>query len=62
VKRIVAIFTIAGSFAIVGCGAFGPGEEVRQEPARTVYRAPDQSPLDVPEMPPLREKVPGETR
>jgi hypothetical protein len=47
---------------MVGCGIFGSGEEVRQEPARTVYRAPEQSPLDVPEMPPLREKVPGETR
>jgi len=62
VKEIVVLFAIAGSLAIIGCGVFGPGEEVRQEPARTVYRASEQSPLDVPEMPRLREKVPGETR
>jgi hypothetical protein len=61
VKEIVAVLTIAGSLAIAGCGLFGSGEAVGQQSGRTVYRAPEENPLDVPDVTPVREKVPGET-
>jgi hypothetical protein len=62
VKGIVAIFTIAGSLTIAACSFFGPGEAVQEESGRTRYRAAEENPLDAPDVTPLREKVPGETR
>jgi hypothetical protein len=62
VKRIVALFTIAGSLTIAACTFFEPGEAVREDSGRTLYRAAEENPTDRPDVTPLREKVPGETR
>jgi hypothetical protein len=62
VKGIVALLTIAGSLTIAACSLFGPGEAVRQESGRTLYRAAEENPADAPDVVPLREKVPGESR
>jgi hypothetical protein len=62
VKELVAVLTIAGSLAVAGCSLFGSSEAVRHESGRTVYRAAEENPFDVPDVTPSREKVPGETR
>jgi hypothetical protein len=62
VKGIVALFTIAGSLTIAACSLFGPGEAVRHESGRALYRAANENPADAPDVTPLREKVPGESR
>jgi hypothetical protein len=62
VKGIVALLTIAGSLAIAACSVFGPGEAVRDESGRTRYRAAEENPADAPDVAPVREKVPGESR
>jgi len=62
VKAIVALLTIAGSLTIAACSFFGPGEAVQEESGRARYRAAEEKPLDAPDVTPLREKVPGETR
>jgi hypothetical protein len=62
VKGIVAFFTLAISLTLAACSFFEPGEAVREESGRSVYRAAEENPLDNPEMVPMREKVPGETR
>ena len=62
VKRILALFTIAGSLAIAACSLFGPGEAVQHESGRARYRAAEENPANAPDVTPLREKVPGETR
>ena len=54
-------FTIAVAFAIAGCGFFGSGEAVKQDPGRTVYRAAE-APPDVSDATPVRQEVPGEKR
>ena len=59
-KRTLALFSIAGAFA--GCGLFGPQEQVRQEPGRTTYRVPEDNSLERPDITPVKEKVPGESR
>jgi hypothetical protein len=61
VKGIMAVFTFAASLAIVACSFFGPSEATRHESGRTVYRAAEGTPVDVPDVTPVREKVPGET-
>ena len=61
VKGIVALLTIAGSLTIAACSFFEPGEATREESGRTLYRAAEENPA-APEVTPLREKVPGETR
>jgi hypothetical protein len=61
-KEIVAVLTIAGSLTIAGCSLFGPSEKVQNEPQRAVYRAADENPGDLPDVTPVREKVPGESR
>jgi len=60
VKRTLVIFCIAGAFA--ACGFFEPQEQVRQEPGRTTYRVPEGSSLESPDITPVPEKVPGESR
>jgi len=62
VKGIVALLTIAGSLTIAACSFFEPGEAVQEESGRARYRAAEENPLDAPDVTPLREKVPGETR
>jgi hypothetical protein len=62
VKGIVAILTIAGALAVAACTFFEPREAVRQESGRTLYRAAEENPTDRPDVTPLREKVPGESR
>ena len=63
VKGIVALLTIAGSLTIASCSPFGPGEAERHdESGRALYRAAEENPADAPDVTPLREKVPGETR
>ena len=61
-KEFVALLTIAGSLTIAACSLFEPGEAVRDESGRTLYRAAEENPADAPDVTPLREKVPGETR
>ena len=62
VKRIVALLTVAGSLTIAACSFFEPGEALREESGRTLYRAAEENPTDRPDVTPVREKVPGETR
>ena len=62
VKEIVALLTIAGSLTIAACSFFEPGEAVQEESGSARYRAPEENPLNAPDVSPLREKVPGETR
>jgi hypothetical protein len=61
-KGIVALFTITASLTIATCSLFEPGEAVRHESGRTLYRAAEENPAGAPDVTPLREKVPGETR
>jgi hypothetical protein len=35
---------------------------VRQEPGRTTYRVPEDNSLERPDITPVQEKVPGESR
>jgi PAS domain S-box-containing protein len=60
VKRTFILFSIAGAFA--GCGFFGTPEQVRQEPGRATYRAVEDNSLERPEITPVSQKVPGESR
>jgi hypothetical protein len=62
VKGIVALLTTAASLTIAGCSFFEPGEAVQEESGRARYRAAEENPLNAPDVTPLREKVPGETR
>ena len=62
VKGIVALLTIAGSLTIAACSFFEPGEAVRHESGRTLYRAAEENPPGAPDVAPVREKVPGESR
>jgi hypothetical protein len=60
VKRTLVLFFIAGAFA--ACGFLGPQEQVRRETGRTTYRAAEGNSPDRPDIPPVQEKVPGESR
>lgn len=59
-KRTLVLFFIAE--AVAGCGFLGPQEQVRQEPGRTTYRVPEDNSLERPDITPIQEKVPGESR
>jgi hypothetical protein len=61
VKKITAAFAVVIALAVAGCGFFGSGEAVKQDPGRAVFRAAE-APPDVPETTPVREQVPGEKR
>jgi hypothetical protein len=61
-KWTAIILTLVVSVTIAACSLFGPVEATRQESGRTVYRAPEGEPLEVPEVKPVPQKVPGETR
>jgi hypothetical protein len=60
VRRTLVLFFIAGAFA--ACGFLGPQEQVRQEHGTTTYRVPEGNSLERPDIPPVQEKVPGESR
>ncbi|HJY53952.1 MAG TPA: hypothetical protein VKD89_08000 [Candidatus Udaeobacter sp.] len=60
-KKITMAFTTVVALAIPGCGLFGSGEAVKQDPGRTVYRAAE-APPDLPDATPVRQQVPGEKR
>jgi hypothetical protein len=60
VKRTLVFFSMAAAFA--ACGFFGAPEQVREEPGRTTYRAPEDNSLERPDITPVPEKVPGESR
>jgi hypothetical protein len=60
VKRTFILFFIAGSFA--ACSWFGTPEQVRQERGRATYRAAEDNSLEQPEVTPVPQKVPGESR
>ena len=60
-KKLTAACTIAGALGIAGCGLFGSGEMVREDPGRAVYRAAE-APPDLPDFAPVRQQVPGEKR
>jgi hypothetical protein len=60
VKRTLVLFSIAGAFA--ACGLLGTPEQIRQESGRTTYRAAEDSSLERPDITPVPEKVPGESR
>ena len=60
-RKITAALTIVIALAIAGCGLFGSGEAVRQDPGRTVYRAAE-APPDLSDAVPVRQQVPGEKR
>jgi hypothetical protein len=62
VKGFVALLTVAVALTIAACSFFEPGEAVREESGRTLYRAAEENPTDRPDVTPLRERVPGETR
>jgi hypothetical protein len=62
VKGIVALLMVAGALTIAACSFFESGEAVREDSGRTLYRAAEENPTDRPDVTPLREKVPGETR
>jgi hypothetical protein len=61
VKKIIAAFTVAAALAFAGSGFFGPGEAVKQDPGRTVYRGSEAA-SEVPETTTVQEHVPGEKR
>jgi hypothetical protein len=62
VKDIVALLAMMGSLIISGCSLFAPAEKVRTEPTKTVYRATEEIPSNNPDVTPVRQKVPGESR
>jgi hypothetical protein len=62
VKKIVVILTIATSLAITACSLFAPTEASRHESGRTVFRATEETPVEVPDVASAPQKVPGEHR
>jgi len=61
VNRIIGIAALAGSISLGACGMFGPtGEQVREQPSRTVYKAADETETESLNLPPAAQKVPGE--
>jgi hypothetical protein len=57
---MVAAIALAGSMFFTACGLMGPtGEQVQQQPRKTVYKSADETQSDQPNLPPV-QKVPGE--
>jgi hypothetical protein len=50
----------ASAFLIAGCGLFGPVEQIRQEPSKTVYRSPEPASAEEASLEVPKRKVPGE--
>ena len=59
-KNMVAAIILAGSVFFPACGMMGPpGEQVQQQPQKTVYKSADETEPDQVKLAPA-EKVPGE--
>ena len=59
-KNMVAVIILAGSMFFVACGMTGPaGEQVQQQPRKTVYKSADETEPDQAKLAPI-QKVPGE--
>jgi hypothetical protein len=59
-KNMVAPIILAGSMFLAACGMMGPaGEQVRQQPQKTVYKSADETEPDQAKLAPV-QKVPGE--
>jgi len=57
---MVAAIILAGSVFFPACGMMGPpGEQVQQQPQKTVYKSADETEPDQVKLAPA-EKVPGE--
>jgi hypothetical protein len=57
---MVAVIILAGSMFFVACGMMGPaGEQVQQQPRKTVYKSADETEPDQAKLAPI-QKVPGE--
>jgi len=51
---------LAGSIFVGACGMFKPtGEQVREQPSKTIYKAADETESERPNLTPA-QKVPGE--
>ncbi len=60
-KPLLSAFAIVGTLLISACGMVGPGvEEVRNQPAKTVYRSADESAAEASPVVLPKQKVPGE--
>jgi hypothetical protein len=60
-KGVLAAIVLVESMFFGACKTAGPGpEQVRQEPAKTVYKSADEDAADAPAVVPPRQKVPGE--
>ncbi len=61
-KSMIAAIALVGPMFFGACGLIGPaGEQVREQPQKTVYKAADEAETegDRPNLPPV-QKVPGE--
>jgi hypothetical protein len=59
-KGLIAAIALAGSIFFGACGLMRPtGEQVQQQPRKTVYKSADETESDQPNLPPV-QKVPGE--
>jgi predicted small secreted protein len=59
-KNMVVAIILAGSMFLAACGMMGPaGEQVRQQPQKTVYKSADETEPDQAKLAPV-QKVPGE--
>jgi hypothetical protein len=59
-KVMITAIALAGSIFFGACGMFNPtGEQVREQPRKTVYKAADETESDRPNLAPI-QKVPGE--
>jgi len=59
---MIAAIALVGPMFFGACGLIGPaGEQVREQPQKTVYKAADEAETegDRPNLPPV-QKVPGE--
>jgi hypothetical protein len=57
---MIAATAFAGSIFFTACGLIGPtGEQVQQQPRKTLYKAADETQSDQPNLGPV-QKVPGE--
>jgi hypothetical protein len=59
-KVMIAAIALVGSIFFGACGILNPtGEQVREQPQKTVYKAADETESDRPNLAPT-QKVPGE--
>jgi hypothetical protein len=59
-KVMINAIALVGSIFFTACGLIGPtGEQVQQQPRKTLYKAADETESDQPNLRPI-QKVPGE--